>query len=346
VLILVTAGAWYFLAPRNDTAKARTPEVGLRLSSSGESLVLEWNRSAVPVILASHGELLVRDGNAKTVRVLLDPEKLRKGRITYVRQSGDIEVRMRVYSSEGARTEEMAQYIGPPPGFALATQPAARSAMPFADVRGSETMNLSRGQQAASPQERAVPEVGPRPRSRSFRPPGKQKPKPVAVAAQLQPPQLAAGQISGDLASPPQVLASLPIRPPLPRPVTGRAIWTGDLRKGGLLLIDGSKPSAGALTGRFPEKAATFRVSPGELVDGGIVIHSSDELYRNTRRTEVPSAHNGWNVTSYNWDPKRSASIRIIEAPAPQNGWKRLVIRSDANVSVIVLDWETTAGRQ
>jgi hypothetical protein len=57
--------------------------------------------------------------------------------------------------------------------------------------------------------------------------------------------------------------------------------------------------------------------------------------------SESPSARNGWNLTTWRWDDKRGGAIRVIEAPGPQNGWKRLAVRGEGKkVSVLILDWE------
>jgi len=35
--------------------------------------------------------------------------------------------------------------------------------------------------------------------------------------------------------------------------------------------------------------------------------------------------------------------VSIIEAPAPQNEWKKLVLRVNRPLSVILIDWESPA---
>lgn len=119
----------------------------------------------------------------------------------------------------------------------------------------------------------------------------------------------------------------------------GRIIWTGGLRKGGLLFIDGPKASSGALAGSLPGVPVVLRLQTGELTSGGLLIYTSDP--RAGGRSESPGSQNGWNHAIYEHDPKRIADVEVMEAPAPANGWKKLVIRSlKRPVSVIFIDWE------
>lgn len=128
------------------------------------------------------------------------------------------------------------------------------------------------------------------------------------------------------------------------QPRSGRLIWTGDLRKSGLLSLSPAGASIGVLTGRFPGFPVKVSVQPAELVDGGITIFSIDRSRSGT--IEQPSARNGWNVVVYKWDPRRTSELTLIEPPGASNGWRQLVLRNgNHNISVLVVDWQP-AGSQ
>jgi hypothetical protein len=69
-------------------------------------------------------------------------------------------------------------------------------------------------------------------------------------------------------------------------------------------------------------------------VDSGIVV------YADRSGVEPPSAANGWNLTTYRPDPKRSRSISVLEQPSPQNGYRLMVRAEGRPVTMIVIDWQ------
>lgn len=129
--------------------------------------------------------------------------------------------------------------------------------------------------------------------------------------------------------------------PPSRAPAAGRLIWTGSLRKGELLFIDGARPSSGALSGTLPGGPVSFKLRTGELSAGGMLIYTADRALAG--KSESPHQSNGWNHTIYEYDPKRLRDVAVMESPRSENGWKKMVLR-DLNrpVGVIILDWEAS----
>ncbi len=128
------------------------------------------------------------------------------------------------------------------------------------------------------------------------------------------------------------------------RPTTslsrGRAIWTGMLTKGSILLVDGRRPSTGALTGRMPSGPSRMRIYPADLAEAGIVVYTQDSK----QRIETPSAANGWNLTTYRPDGRRSRDITVLETPGAANNWQRVMMRAEQRpVSMLVIEWEEIA---
>ena len=99
----------------------------------------------------------------------------------------------------------------------------------------------------------------------------------------------------------------------------------------------------GGVNGRLPGVPVRVQVHAGELVDSGLVVYSADPA-RNGR-TEAPGALNGWNHTLYEFDARRAANVKVLEAPGPQNKWSKVVVRVDRPASVLMVDWETTGER-
>jgi hypothetical protein len=137
---------------------------------------------------------------------------------------------------------------------------------------------------------------------------------------------------------------STPIRSEIRRELSiGRLIWTGALRKNALLSFSPEGASSGILNGRLPGDPVKIRLQPAELVEDGIVIYSKDRVRLGR---EPASAWNGWNVMVHDWDPTRIADVNVVEAPAPINDWKRLVLRNGKrNVSIVIVEWERAAAR-
>ena len=85
-----------------------------------------------------------------------------------------------------------------------------------------------------------------------------------------------------------------------------------------------------------------MRVYSADLGDSGIVIYTNGSR---PNAVEAPSPGNGWNLTTYTFDPRRSRAFTVVEYPGPQNDWKRLLIRNDDRmISMLVIDWEDVAG--
>jgi chaperonin cofactor prefoldin len=63
---------------------------------------------------AVRGTLVINDGT-NTQTFALSPRELTAGNYTYERKSGDIEVRMSVEDSEGAKVQEASRFVGQAP---------------------------------------------------------------------------------------------------------------------------------------------------------------------------------------------------------------------------------------
>lgn len=315
-------------------ARSEPAPMWLHVSNSGDDLTIAWDRSFLAEARARTAEILITDAGQETARVPLDREPLSRGSITYARRSGNVEVRMRVQAGTDRLLEQGVRFIGSPP--APPPEPLAVAPMESQPPEGSRSRSVS------PPQDNL-----PRPIGRAFVP---TTVKPETQVISLPPSPNLMETPAALPASPawqPPVIATPASPPPAPLrvasrfPSSGRSIWTGRLPKGGLLLLDGARPSVGTLSSPLPQGPATYRVYAADLGDAGIIVYAEG---KNGDTIESPSAANGWNLTTYNADIKRARSVKVLEYPGQQNGWKRLLLRSENRpVSMIVIDWKDSA---
>lgn len=117
VLVLVAA----VLGLRYWMLHSVAEPISLAVIEREGQLQIEWNHAAKPVAGATRGTLVIVDG-ADSRTFALTPRILAAGKFTYVRKSGDIEVRMTVENADGATVQEASRFLGRP----VAT-PAANS---------------------------------------------------------------------------------------------------------------------------------------------------------------------------------------------------------------------------
>ena len=109
-LALVVGGLRYWMP-----SPAAVPEpMALAIIERDGQLVIQWNPASKPVRTAARGSLEIVDG-ADTRTVALKPMELAGGRSTYVRKSGDVEVRMTVEDRAGSRVQEASRFLGRAP---------------------------------------------------------------------------------------------------------------------------------------------------------------------------------------------------------------------------------------
>ncbi|HPQ13871.1 MAG TPA: hypothetical protein PLP04_01515 [Bryobacteraceae bacterium] len=305
-------------------------------------LQIAWDRMAAPVLQAAGGSLEIVDGGKRVV-LPFNAAALRRGSVTYTRKSGLVEVRLIVNPPDGKPVQELVRFVG--------AMPTAKPASPRKPVREPAA---EKPKPAPRP-----PRRGRRGRQRSElleSPPRSEQTK-VLELANLRPHRAAAPAL-GEPPSLPSASAQLPAAPaPLPTapltaaapqrpapsrpayrgPVSGRLIWTGLLRRGQALSINGRTASTGYVTGELPGVPVRVSAYPAELSDNGLVVYTSKAL---AAQREPPGPRNGWNLTRYALDPERAARVLVTEPPSAQTGWRKLTLRGDnAPVAVIVIDW-------
>lgn len=125
------------------------------------------------------------------------------------------------------------------------------------------------------------------------------------------------------------------------KPVAGRLIWTGQLRKNQVLQINGRDANQGAVNAGLPGQPVRLNVLPGELTSQGLVVYTANPRFRDAASSvEAAGPTNGWNQTRYRYDPVRANSLIVTAIPNQTNRWQGITVRNDDKpVNVIVIDW-------
>jgi len=344
VALAVAALGFWLLKPSHQ---------GLTLSATdlGGHLRIAWDRAARPIGHANGGSIDIDDHGVRT-QVNLTPSDLRSGSIFYERQSGDVAVRLTVEVPGSPPVTETTRFLrAGQSGMAPAPSPnAAKKLEPPSQAEAKPSRIEAPLPQASTPTLRPPAPVVSARRAVPFRAPDNAPRQPATDIPSIAPPD-----IENLPAAPPAGLTSVlapASRPPAapaapPRPGTaapaasGRIIWTGKLAKNVRLVIERNHASSGAISGALPAVAARVSAYPGDLTAGGITFFTADPKYSQPL-TEKAGAGNGWNPTTYTWEPKRAAGIKVVEQPGPQNGYK-LVLESDIpKLSVVMLEWHAT----
>ena len=342
---------------------AETP-VRLELADSPGGLTIRWKVDPSVAAGAKSALLTITNEFGRAHNVNLAPDELQGGSVVYAASSEKLHVGMTVRSRWSQVYHATAGFRGDPvsPEASIyaerSTAPAPVIPPPPA-LAGERSRYLEALPAAIVPPPSVTPENSPA------------KTPPPVRAAQLPPPVPRRDIPNPEIAAPPTIQltavttatgipaaptpqlpalrppASAPVsapastptvsKPSPPRPASGRAIWTGALTSGATLLIDGNRATMGTLTGAIPTRPVRIRVQAADLLDSGLVIYTGSGQERHER----PSAANGWNLTTYRPDARRSGTVAVLESPAQTNGWQRVMIRSNSrNLSALVIDWE------
>jgi hypothetical protein len=83
-----------------------------RVYDAGDSVRIEWDSNSAVIRSARQAVLDIKDGNEKK-RLALTDEQLRDGNIKYLRESGDLELRMTVFSGKQPGIQQFVRLVSP-----------------------------------------------------------------------------------------------------------------------------------------------------------------------------------------------------------------------------------------
>ena len=378
LLLGLAASLPYVTKMRNGAALA---PIALSLQEEAGRLRISWNPASPALENAQSGLLAIQDG-PNLVEHRLTPADLKRGSMDYLRSAENVQARLTIVRDGQKSAEEWSSFLAPsaareteadrvqPPPPA----PAESEAMKAAAAKEAEEARLQQARIKAelqaleearlkAEQERAALAQRQAEREKALEQIAENARREMARLEQLR----AAAKVEPQ-AAPPQLTPSIPVQAPVSLPVpsadvtkivppppateperprytgpsSGRLIWTGTLTKAGVLSIEDARSSLGALTGGLPRQPVRLRAYPAELSDRGITVYTSDP--KHSREVHEPaSRQNGWNATTYKFDPGRATDLTILEAPSARNEWRKIVLRNDSKkMSMIVLDWEVT----
>jgi hypothetical protein len=327
------------------------PELGLHANTAAPGQVrIEWNRLSPAVLGAASGVLEIRDGDGVT-RIPMDGGRLRTSSVVYAYRTGHVSVSISVAPNNGGgNAEDRVELVGlvPEPSPVAVSTPPNPAPGGAAEARAERSDSAWRLESEAEARPVAVkaPAVVPRPPLRTMpatpRPAGARESQPAllappAVELHAQPPAVVAGPLflppAAHAPAPPDRSLSVGVR-------SGRLIWTGVLRKRDVVEIEAGNATVGSLSGALPGVPVALRVMTAEFDRNGLVVYTTDRS--RAGKPEAPSQANGWNPTSYRFDPERTREVAVLEAPNRTNNFTRLVLRNDGReYSVIVVEWTT-----
>ena len=115
----------------------------------------------------------------------------------------------------------------------------------------------------------------------------------------------------------------------------GRVYWRGRASAGTLLEIEKGRASIGTLVGAFPGLPIDFHVSPASVGPMGLTVYTSMEKYA------VPLIEqSAIGPVILSWDPRHQTDFVLWEKPGPANGWRRLVLRVNADeLTGFLVEW-------
>jgi len=116
--VVVAVAGLHFLGPK---LQHRVEPLALGVLERDGQLQIQWNHASEAIADSTDGVLQIVDGPDKRDIPMSRPE-LAQGSLTYLRHSGDVQVRLIVNDSRGQRTEEASRFLGTAPAAVDASE--------------------------------------------------------------------------------------------------------------------------------------------------------------------------------------------------------------------------------
>jgi TonB family protein len=172
-----TAGLF---SPTPPPAATATPDrLDLQIGRKGGDLEITWNRNTPVVQSAQRGFLYIMDGKQRT-QVFLEEGHLKTGRVLYVPQASDLEVRLEVVTPEDRIVRESLKVIVAGGGSTVPTGPPTTRAA-ARDYSSRDAAEPSR-EAAEAADSAAVDSASDQPRRVFVAPPDRRSTQPVGTA--------------------------------------------------------------------------------------------------------------------------------------------------------------------
>ncbi|HUJ51119.1 MAG TPA: hypothetical protein VLW25_13000, partial [Bryobacteraceae bacterium] len=113
--LLLAVGIVVFLLMQK-TASVPVPSFSLRVAAVNNDVEIAWDRNSIPARDGERAEIQIQDGpNSK--QLSLSADQLHDGKMSYVRETGDVAMQMIIYAGGGREFHEFAHLVAiPAPG--------------------------------------------------------------------------------------------------------------------------------------------------------------------------------------------------------------------------------------
>jgi tRNA A-37 threonylcarbamoyl transferase component Bud32 len=118
-------------------------------------------------------------------------------------------------------------------------------------------------------------------------------------------------------------------------PGHGELVWTGEAKRGSLIVIASGRASQGSVHGRLPAEPVTSRVFPGDYEKSGLMVFTTDAAFAAPEREATEAG-----PAMFSWDPRHATDLTVWETPGPANHWAKLVVCvNSAKLTAFVVEW-------
>jgi hypothetical protein len=78
-----------------------------------------------------------------------------------------------------------------------------------------------------------------------------------------------------------------------------------------------------------------------ELGPQGFTVWSGNSRHASGASVEEPGPQNGWQRTTFRYDPRRAGEIVVVEPPSAAGNWSRMLLRGGRSpVNAVLIEWE------
>lgn len=109
-LVLLAGVASMPLGVRYYRSRSESVPISLTISESDSQILVRWNHSSRVIREAVQGSIEILDGK-QSRSAILSGDDLSHGNVSYIRQTGDVQIRLEVEDAKGQKTQEVVRFV-------------------------------------------------------------------------------------------------------------------------------------------------------------------------------------------------------------------------------------------
>jgi hypothetical protein len=113
-LVLLASLALMPLGVRYYRSRPEPVPISLTMSEHNRQIQVRWNHFSRIILEGVQGSIEIVDGK-QSRSAALSADDLSRGNVTYMRQTGDVQIRLEVENAKGQKTQEVVHFIEPHP---------------------------------------------------------------------------------------------------------------------------------------------------------------------------------------------------------------------------------------